>query len=491
MMRWRKVQEGWKKPLTPQAKNDIQDIINKHQAGALLEANDTIRALEEQREEHRIILGEQAKTIRFLELEVQQIKHQQQHYEEHARSLILQASTAVAATKAEKSSEDFKAEINEDDNTAKTRGDHDGDIAKENTSQQARTQNLSLDDTADKVNEDENETKISGDHYQDDIKENISLQAQIEDLKRQLQEKDALIATFQQEDSSISQPQQPGECSSGPVPGNDTATTDNCNNQTEQSQVMQSKLKDQVAQLQLEVNSLTEENQSQKDEIEKLQNILKELEEFHALESPIAAVNNASNIMNGQHQQFSFGLETIEESSSLMNDSSEMSETSESDTYSNQNGKSLITLNGSTELSEGESSVLLETDSEREAIAEETEKPYRGMTLQGNQLVLLISSMPVNPIVAANQSRLETVLQGYLNLSSEKEVQVMDGCDRDPASVNLRNDLFRISGLHAQYPQLFLVNFANNDISFVGDFATIMELHDTQTFASTIGLIPY
>ena len=135
--------------------------------------------------------------------------------------------------------------------------------------------------------------------------------------------------------------------------------------------------------------------------------------------------------------------------------------------------------------------MVLERDSELDVIVEDPEKPYSGMTLQGNQLVLLISSMPVNPIVAANQSRLETVLQGYLNLSSEKEVQVLDGCDRDPASINLRNDLFRISGLHSQYPQLFLVNFANNDISFVGDFATIMELHDTQTFASTIGLIPY
>ena len=113
------------------------------------------------------------------------------------------------------------------------------------------------------------------------------------------------------------------------------------------------------------------------------------------------------------------------------------------------------------------------------------------MTLQGNQLVLLISSMPVNPMVAANQSRLETVLQGYLNFSCEKEVQVLDGCDQDPASVTLRNDLFRISGLHAQYPQLFLVNFAKNDISFVGGFADIMELHDTQKFAETIGLIPY
>lgn len=489
MMRWRKVQEGWKKPLTPQAKTDIQDIINKHQAGALLEANDTIRALEEQREEHRIILGEQAKTIRFLEQEVQQIRHQQLQHEEHARALIHQASAAVATPKAKKSSDDNKAEVNEDEDTTATNADQDGDIAEESTVQQAQTQNLSLGDTNDKVNDDDNDTKINGNHDQDDIQENMSLEAQIEDLKRQLQEKDALLATFQHNDQSISQPQQPGECSSGPVPEKDASTIENSNTETEQSQAMQSKLKDQVTQLQAQVKSLTEENKDQKDEIEKLQNILKELEDFHALESPIAAVNDVN--MNGQHHHLSFGLETIQESSSFMNDSSEMSETSESDTYGNQLGKSLITLNGSAELSEEDSSVLLETDSEREIIAEESEKPYRGMTLQGNQLVLLISSMPVNPIVAANQSRLETVLQGYLNLSSEKEVQVMDGCDRDPASVNLRNDLFRISGLHAQYPQLFLVNFANNDISFVGDFATIMELHDTQTFASTIGLIPY
>jgi len=114
------------------------------------------------------------------------------------------------------------------------------------------------------------------------------------------------------------------------------------------------------------------------------------------------------------------------------------------------------------------------------------------MTLNGNQLLLLFSSMPMNSMVAANQSRLETILQS-LDLSLEgaaSDIQVLDGCDPDPASINLRNDLFRISGLPAKYPQLFLVNFAANDIKFVGDFDALQEYHDNNTLAATIGLTP-
>ena len=159
-------------------------------------------------------------------------------------------------------------------------------------------------------------------------------------------------------------------------------------------------------------------------------------------------------------------------------------------------GEEALHLSVDTSLNiEAESNSFSEEDTEDEIptirpslsqIHSQPKRPPQQMTLNGNQLVLLISSMPANNTVKANQKRLEIILQG-LHLSPE-EVQVLDGCDT--TSINLRNDLFAISGKHAKYPQLFLVNFQQNDISFVGDFETVMDLHDTQMLEMSIGLTP-
>jgi hypothetical protein len=110
--------------------------------------------------------------------------------------------------------------------------------------------------------------------------------------------------------------------------------------------------------------------------------------------------------------------------------------------------------------------------------------PASVSTLNGKQLLLLISSMSGSVEVASSQTRLQGILKG-LHLPKE-EVQVLDGCDL--AIKDRRNELFGISGIRAKYPQLFLVDTSTGETQFVGNFDDISYLHDTNTLAQAIGL---
>ncbi|CAB9520158.1 expressed unknown protein [Seminavis robusta] len=102
-----------------------------------------------------------------------------------------------------------------------------------------------------------------------------------------------------------------------------------------------------------------------------------------------------------------------------------------------------------------------------------------------NKLVLLQSTMPGNLQVSMHQSRLEAIFRHGLKLSTDC-LEILDGCN--PELHQLRSDLFRISGLHAVYPQVFLIE-GGSDIQFLGDFETVLELHDSRQLPERIGLV--
>jgi hypothetical protein len=339
MRRWK---NKWNQP-SNKTKLDIQNIVNRHQQGALLEANETIRALEEQREEHRILLRAQEHTIRDLEAQIQKLKTGQAHKDENSN-----------------------------------------DVASSSTANKN------------------------------------SPEEELEELRQQLKEKDAEIENLKK----MQQQQQ-----TAPSSSEDKANGDNFGK-------MQ-KLESEITILKSTNESLTKKKKEQEEEIERLQNILREFEAFHSKQN-----NRSPSPARGAPED-----------------------------DSDENGD------------EGD-------EIENKITPPQTPQREPQTTLNGNQLLMLVSSIPNSRIVAANQSRLETIVQG-LELSSD-EVQVLDGCCEkdDTASITLRNDLFRISGLHAKYPQLFLVSFSQNDISFVGDFETVLELHDTNKLADIIGLTP-
>ena len=341
MRRWK---NKWNQP-SNKTKLDIQNIVNRHQQGALLEANETIRALEEQREEHRILLRAQEHTIRDLEAQIQELKTGHAHKDEDSNDV---------------------------------------------TSSPTASKN--------------------------------GPEEELEELRQQLKEKDAEIENLKK----MQQQQQTRP----------SASEDKVNGSSYNSGKMQN-LESEITLIKSTNESLTKKNKEQEEEIERLQNILREFEAFHSQQ------NNRSPSPPGDAPEDG----------------------------SDKNGD------------EGD---------ESENIITPPQAPQREpqTTLNGNQLLMLVSSIPNSRVVAANQSRLETIVQG-LELSSD-EVQVLDGCCEkdDTASITLRNDLFRISGLYAKYPQLFLVNFSQNDISFVGDFETVLELHDTNKLADIIGLTP-
>lgn len=115
---------------------------------------------------------------------------------------------------------------------------------------------------------------------------------------------------------------------------------------------------------------------------------------------------------------------------------------------------------------------------------EEKDEPDKCRLQGGNKVVLLVSTMPGNLSTSMHQSRLETIFRQGLNLGN-RYLEVVDGCDAELTS--LRNDLFEISGLRAVYPQVFLVE--EGEISFVGDFDTVQDLHDGRELPQRIGLM--
>lgn len=353
------------KQASAQTKADIQEIINKHQAAALLEANQNIRDLQQEREDHQEKINIQQAIIQHLNKE---------------REL---------------------------------------EQAKESTKTKEQLEEIQL-------------------------------------LKKQLRERDELIEKLQN-----NHPRNNGTHS----PTSPSTTPSNDNNQEEELQT----LKDTIEKLNTKV-------EQQQDEIDRLQSVLREIENFHRSndddeENQDQAIQEVEDSFDEEDALATSLAASIGKQSSVYSE--------ETDDYYD-------------ELLDSQSQTQSQTQAQAQANHSNSQQHARRrshhqkMTLNGNQLVLLISSMPGCNTVKANQKRLELILQG-LELSPD-EVQVLDGCD--PTSINLRNDLFAISGKRAKYPQLFLVNFQQNELSFVGDFETIMDLHDSQSLEAAVGLTP-
>ena len=124
----------------------------------------------------------------------------------------------------------------------------------------------------------------------------------------------------------------------------------------------------------------------------------------------------------------------------------------------------------------------------------------RNATLDGKQLVLLISTLSGSFQQTTNQSRLRVMVDG-LGLPSS-EVIVVDGSDQ--AQKEQRNKLFGVSGIRAMYPQVFLQRNHSDDgneetstttttttttTTFVGDYETMEYHNDTGTLAQTLGVV--
>eukprot|EP00526_Cylindrotheca_closterium_P008915 CAMPEP_0113634394 /NCGR_PEP_ID=MMETSP0017_2-20120614/17907_1 /TAXON_ID=2856 /ORGANISM="Cylindrotheca closterium" /LENGTH=514 /DNA_ID=CAMNT_0000545087 /DNA_START=248 /DNA_END=1792 /DNA_ORIENTATION=- /assembly_acc=CAM_ASM_000147 len=100
------------------------------------------------------------------------------------------------------------------------------------------------------------------------------------------------------------------------------------------------------------------------------------------------------------------------------------------------------------------------------------------------KLILLISSM-CNAKVMAEQNHAQAVIEG-LGIDMTNQLEVLDGCDQQLR--DRRNELWGVSGIRAQYPQLFTVDDASSKIQFVGDYENIMYLNDHGSLAQEIGL---
>ncbi|CAJ1941345.1 unnamed protein product [Cylindrotheca closterium] len=99
------------------------------------------------------------------------------------------------------------------------------------------------------------------------------------------------------------------------------------------------------------------------------------------------------------------------------------------------------------------------------------------------KFILLISSM-CNARVMAEQNHAKAVIEG-LGIDMTKQLELLDGCDKQMHE--RRNELWGVSGIRAQYPQLFTVD-DDAKIQYVGDYANIMYLNDNGTLAQEVGL---
>lgn len=86
------------------------------------------------------------------------------------------------------------------------------------------------------------------------------------------------------------------------------------------------------------------------------------------------------------------------------------------------------------------------------------------------RLVLLLTSLSIKRDQVANQKLMQTILESQEFL----EVDLLDGAD--PQHKLRRNELFEISGLRANYPQLFVM--AGTKVRFVGDLERVQQLND-------------
>lgn len=100
------------------------------------------------------------------------------------------------------------------------------------------------------------------------------------------------------------------------------------------------------------------------------------------------------------------------------------------------------------------------------------------------KLILLISSM-CNGRVMGEQNHARAVIEGLVSDTSS-QLELLDGCDQELR--DRRNELWGVSGMRAQYPQLFTVDESESKIQFVGDYENIIYMHDHGSLAQTIGL---
>jgi hypothetical protein len=99
---------------------------------------------------------------------------------------------------------------------------------------------------------------------------------------------------------------------------------------------------------------------------------------------------------------------------------------------------------------------------------------------EGKRLILMISSI-CNPQVKADQNHAKAVIEG-LGIA---DLEVLDGADA--ANKERRNKLWGISEMRAKYPQLFTIK-EDGSTSFVGNYETVIGLHDQGSLMETLGL---
>jgi hypothetical protein len=115
---------------------------------------------------------------------------------------------------------------------------------------------------------------------------------------------------------------------------------------------------------------------------------------------------------------------------------------------------------------------------ETETAQQIEEKPATAISNGNITLLVLISSMSGMLAQSTNQKRATAMLEIY-NL----EPQYLDGAD--PVHKERRNELFGISGIRGNYPQFFLVD-EKSGTTFLGDFATIQSMHDSEMLGEVL-----
>lgn len=95
-------------------------------------------------------------------------------------------------------------------------------------------------------------------------------------------------------------------------------------------------------------------------------------------------------------------------------------------------------------------------------------------------VLLLISSQSFKREVTIQQNKMSTVLDLY-----KIPFVTFDGAD--PANKDRRNELFGLSGLRGQYPQVFITAKENNEMSYWGDYGRFESAHESGTLSSELG----
>jgi short subunit dehydrogenase-like uncharacterized protein len=96
----------------------------------------------------------------------------------------------------------------------------------------------------------------------------------------------------------------------------------------------------------------------------------------------------------------------------------------------------------------------------------------------GKSIVVLVSNQSFKREVTVQQNKLLSALDGH-GIS----YKVIDGAD--PSNKEQRNNLFAISGLRGQYPQIFVAD--GTDINFWGDFERFEDENDSGTLPLELG----